>query len=377
MGRSLILVCALSIASFAGPLVPGDATLGAKVFRELRCIACHSIRGEGGASAPDLGRMLGRAYTPAYMASLMWNHAPAMWSAMDRRGIAKPRLAEAQAADLFAYFHSTRAFEKPGDAGRGKQVFTSKHCADCHGIDSQKADGGPPVTGWRSLAAPIVLAREMWNHASHMQDAMARRHLQWPRLTAQELTDLLVYLQNLPQTRGRTGEFALGGEGNGEALFQSKGCADCHQGRLSLQKRLATGSMNDFVAAMWNHSPGMRAYGSKIGRTPPQLEKDEMRQIVAYLWYAQLYAEPGSAKRGERIFAAKKCARCHNDPATGAPDLKRLRATRTDPLRPFSMVSVLWQHGPPMLEKMGQQGIPWPRFTGREMADLIEYLNKM
>jgi hypothetical protein len=28
-----------------------------------------------------------------------------------------------------------------------------------------------------------------------------------------------------------------------------------------------------------------------------------------------------------------------------------------------------------MMEQMKRQGTPWPRFDGREMADLIGYLN--
>jgi hypothetical protein len=39
------------------------------------------------------------------------------------------------------------------------------------------------------------------------------------------------------------------------------------------------------------------------------------------------------------------------------------------------MVSGLWRHGPAMLQEMKSQGTPWPRFDGREMADLIGYLN--
>ena len=71
-----------------------------------------------------------------------------------------------QAADLFAYFVSARYFEKPGDAGRGKQAFAAKHCADCHGITDSKAAGAPPVAKWESLADPVVLAQQMWNHGA-------------------------------------------------------------------------------------------------------------------------------------------------------------------------------------------------------------------
>jgi mono/diheme cytochrome c family protein len=371
-----VALLAITSVAFAARLIPGDAQRGAEVFRTQNCVICHSIRGEGGTSAPDLGKIIGRQYTPSWVASIMWNHAPAMWTAIETKGVPKPQLTEGQAADLFAYFHSVRFFERPGDAGRGKRVFASKHCPGCHGISSPIPGGGPPVSSWRSLAAPIALAQQMWNHASGMQAAMAKRKFRWPELTAQELTDLLVYVQNLPETRGRVGEFALGPGPEGESLFKSKGCANCHQGKLALEHRLVGGTMADFAVDMWNHAPNMWSYGTKTGASPPKLDQDEMRQIVAYLWYIRLYAEPGSPERGRRVFAKKKCATCHNDPSSGAPDLKRVLAARTDPLRPFSMVSVLWQHGPAMLERMKQKNLAWPRFSKPEMVDLIAFLNK-
>ncbi len=361
-------------AALAAQPVPGDAERGAEVLRTQNCIACHSIRGEGGASALDLGKLIGRSYTPSWMASIMWNHAPAMWSAMEKQGIAKPRLTEPQAADLFAYFHSIRAFERPGDAARGKQVFTSKQCAKCHGIESQIQGGGPPVASWQSLVAPIALAQQMWNHASKMQEAMLQRGIRYPRLTAQELTDLLVYIQNLPQTRGRVGEFVLVSEGEGKALFKAKGCVNCHQGKLALEERLRAGTMSDFAVSMWNHSPRMLAYGRDAGQSPPALEKDEMRQIVAYLWHSQLYAERGNQQRGERLFVRKRCATCHNDRSSGAPDLSAYFDSRTDPFGPVAIVSVLWQHGPAMLQRMRQKNLVWPRFSQSEMVDLVAYL---
>jgi hypothetical protein len=40
-----------------------------------------------------------------------------------------------------------------------------------------------------------------------------------------------------------------------------------------------------------------------------------------------------------------------------------------------TMVSALWHHGPRMLEQMNDRRIQWPRFDGREMSNLIAYLN--
>jgi len=39
------------------------------------------------------------------------------------------------------------------------------------------------------------------------------------------------------------------------------------------------------------------------------------------------------------------------------------------------MASMLWLHGPAMLEKMKQTNRPWPLFYKSEMADLTAYLN--
>src|SRR5450631_643860 len=95
--------------------IAGDARRGAELFQSEQCIQCHSFQGKGGTLGPDLSKRIDRNYTPAVMASLMWNHAPAMWGAMKKQGIAKSQMTPDIAADLFAYFVSARFFEKPGD----------------------------------------------------------------------------------------------------------------------------------------------------------------------------------------------------------------------------------------------------------------------
>ena len=46
-----------------------------------------------------------------------------------------------------------------------------------------------------------------------------------------------------------------------------------------------------------------------------------MRELVSYLWADQFFEDQGSPAAGERVFAAKRCAVCHNDPSSGAPKL--------------------------------------------------------
>jgi mono/diheme cytochrome c family protein len=130
-----IAISLLALASAVpGATVAMDSARGELLFATLSCNGCHSINGVGGKIAPDLGSHLDRDFTPALLASTMWNHAPAMWAAMRDRAVRAGDLDEQAAADLFAYFYAARFFERPGDAGRGKSLFSDKHCSECHGL---------------------------------------------------------------------------------------------------------------------------------------------------------------------------------------------------------------------------------------------------
>jgi len=363
--RAIAAGALLAAAGLAGTPA-GDARRGEELFKSQQCVQCHSINGHGGTTAPDLAARIDRNYTPAVMASLMWNHGPDMWAAMKKQGITEPHLTPEQAADLFAFFVSARYFDRPGDAGRGKLAFTELHCADCHGITESKAEGAPPVVKWDSLADPILLADQMWNHGGRMKEAFAKRGLKRPPLTGQELTDILVYLRNLPETRGVRAQFEFTTGNNGAQLFQSKGCADCHQTRIRLEDRLRNQTLTQIAAAMWDHQPLMK-------QPSPELTPDEMRQILGYLWTRQYFRGSGNAERGKKVFAEKRCAECHENASSGAPKLGKGKDGYSD----ITMVSALWGHGPRMYDRMTQQHIVWPRFTAAQMSDLIAYLNTL
>jgi mono/diheme cytochrome c family protein len=365
MWRISILLAAATGAHAA--VVAADSNRGARLFESLACIQCHGVNGRGARIGPDLGRLVDRNFTPASLAATMWNHAPAMWAAMRERSIPVGQLDEQAAADLFAYFYSARFFEKPGDAARGKRLFADRGCARCHGLTESLQPGIQAVSQWRSLNSPIALAEEMWNHLPNMRAAAGLREMTLPQLTSQELTDLLVYLRNLPSMREKPGEFRTAAGEKGEALFQSKDCARCHQTGAAFAGRIKGSTLTEIAAAMWNHAPRMAAAGAK----PATFEPGEMRELLSYLWAKQFFENSGDAAGGKRVFSAKRCASCHEDAASGAPQL----AGRGRQFSGAFMVSALWHHGPAMLEQMKSKNITWPRFDGREMADLIGYLN--
>ena len=363
----VIVLMAWRAGATLPPVIPGDSERGAKLFAEQRCVQCHSINGKGGKVGMDLSTRVDRGFTPALLASTMWNHAPVMWAAMEGAGIQQPTLSPQDAADLFAYLYSTRFFDKPGDAARGKQAFESKHCAECHGITESRAEGAPPVVKWESLGHPVILAQQMWNHSSRMKEAFERKKLGWQELTPQELSDILAYLRNLPETRALPVKFAYTSGEGGQAVFESKGCVKCHTGKLALEDRLHNLTLTEIAVDMWNHAP-------RMVQPVPQLSEQEMEQLLSYLWMRQFVYVKGDTARGKQVFAQKRCAECHMSGGHGAPSLPG----QNRPYSEITIISALWKHGPQMFTRMKQNKIIWPRFNNpQQLTDVVAYLNSM
>jgi mono/diheme cytochrome c family protein len=364
--RLAVLGAATASMTLAAADVQGDAQRGEQLFQTELCVQCHAVNGRGGSLGPDLGKRIDRDFTPASMASLMWNHGPEMWSAMRKAGIVKETLSPESAADLFAYFTAARYFEKPGDAARGKQAFAALHCSECHGVTTSNAANAPPVVKWESLADPVVLVQQMWNHGGRMRQAYADRKLRWSPVTSQQLKDILVYLQGLPENRALVTAFAFPPSETGTQLFQSKGCSGCHTGKLALETLLRNQSLTDVAVDMWNHQTAMK-------QPAPSFSQEEMRQLLGYIWMRPYFRGAGDSARGRRVFMAKNCASCHDTGANGAPKLGKTPEGYSD----VTMMSTLWDHGPRMLEVMNERKLPWPTFTAPEMTDLIAYLNSL
>lgn len=361
LALAVFTIPALALAAVNG----ADSTRGSQLFTSLRCAQCHAVSGVGGKIGPDLGLIVDRNFTPASLAATMWNHAPTMWRAMRDQNIQPGNLDAQAAADLIAYFYSRRYFEKPGDAARGKADFASKHCTDCHGITDSRNPAAKPVAQWQSLSRPVELVNAMWDHATQMKQEFATKKITWPELTSQDLTDMLVYLRNLPSTRNMAASFEITAGSDGAALFQSKGCAGCHKDANALEPKLKGKNLTDIAVDMWNHAPKMPV------QQTPTLTLDEMRSLVSYLWARQFFVDSGNTAAGEKVFTTKRCVACHATGTDGAPTLPASGKTFDGP----TMVSVLWGHGPQMMQLMDSKNITWPRFQAADMSNLIAFLN--
>jgi cytochrome c551/c552 len=200
-----------------------------------------------------------------------------------------------------------------------------------------------------------------------MLSETASKGVAFPQVSAQDLTDMLVYLRNQPGTREQKGVFRIEAADAGQAVFQSAGCAKCHQTAEKLAARVQGKTLTEIAAEMWNHAPRMAAAGAPM----VPLASGQMRDLVSSFWAAKFFEDAGHPASGSRVFATKHCGTCHNDASSGAP---RLPSQGQD-FDGATMVSVLWRHGPRMLDQMKTKGIEWPRFDGTQMADLIAYLN--
>jgi mono/diheme cytochrome c family protein len=168
------------------------------LFKDKRCVECHSAAGQGGKVGPDLAeRSLHRSMTQ--FAAAMWNKAPAMTAAMKARGIGVPRLEAAEMADIVAYLYSVRYFAAPGDARTGRELAAAKGCLECHSLGGgEKA--GPDLMQVKGLDSAATVIAAMWNH-SFITGRRKAEKAPWPQFTSEEMASLVAYLQRLARER--------------------------------------------------------------------------------------------------------------------------------------------------------------------------------
>ena len=81
---------------------------------------------------------------------------------------------------------------------------------------------------------------------------------------------------------------------------------------------------------------------------------------------------PGDAERGQAVFAAGQCVRCHaprGQPSVG-PVVEELRR----PQGAYELAGRFWNHAPAMFTTVMREGIAWPEISPAEMVDLMAYL---
>jgi cytochrome c2 len=180
-------------------LLPADPNRGWKLFREKGCISCHALRGQGGSAGPDLGSDRPLPPTLTQVAGQMWNHSPAMWSAMKKQHLPRPTFEGREMADVIAFLYSMRSYALGGSPYVGKELFNERKCSHCHGPEALGGEGGPTLRQSGKLFTPVTMARALWSHGPNMYRKSQQLGVGWPTMKEGDLEHLLAFLNAPPE----------------------------------------------------------------------------------------------------------------------------------------------------------------------------------
>ncbi len=389
---SAVMVAALLVAVFLQTRRPvvasralyivGASERGAALFYgDKQCAICHSINGSGGRVAPDLTGLHPDAPAMGWLTTVMWNHAPGMWRQFRQQNKSYPQLDPQEMADMLAFLYQSGNVDREGDRSAGQRVFNEKGCVHCHSVagvggksapDLSSVAGGVDSSGW---------TRAMLNHAGSMIDPIATTIGQWPHFTGQEMNNLIAYVRvGAPPTAA----YALEVPGNAEHgwnVFQSR-CMHCHsvngQGgnvgpKLGPEHELPL-TTAQFAAVFWNHAPEMLRHGRESGVPAPVFQGQEMVDLLTFLASLRYFEPTGTAAAGAQVFAERGCAACHGSMAEGTQSGPALKASAV-PITTVSFTAALWQHGPRMVDRSRELGMPWPTLKATDIGNLVSFLN--
>lgn len=271
-----------------------------------------------------------------------------------------------------------------GDPQRGSQLFQEKGCARCHTVNGAGGGIGPDL-GYELPATSSFnqLVVAMWNHAPRMWEEVAKQKVPYPDLNDEEMADVFAYLYT-NRYLDEPGDALRGWQ-----LFRAKKCILCHsisQEGGKVGPDLATVGNDTPIAwtvAMWNHAPVMQTELRKRGIDWPEFQDNEMNDLLAYLREVcggprhESELLPADPNRGWQLFQSKSCIVCHAVKGKGGhvgPEL----APRHDRAMTFvQFAGLMWDHSPRMYRQMQAQKIARPTFSGREMADLVAFLQSV
>ena len=379
----IFTLCLLIHSSLlAQPLLPEDPAKGARLFVSKGCVKCHGLKGEGGKTGPDLGKIdLGD--TQLDLAAKLWNHIPSMTKGMEQAKIIKPNLTGQEITEISAYLYFLKFFDEPGNPAQGRYVFKEKGCSSCHPLMGKGKEGEPGLDQFPQNISPVFLSQSIWNHGPVMIAQMVKIGMKWPAFEGTEMMDLLEFIKMNAKGPKEIAFIAPGNPKEGKQVFVSKGCVKCHAirgegGKVAddLGKKAKTfyKSLTRIASIMWNKGPTVFGKMAQTETGIPKFTPKEMADLMAYLYFLHFTDEPGNSVNGKKAFTELGCFKCHGlDGKSGELmniDLSKYQKVAS----PMEIVAGIWNHGTEIEKAMKEKGIPWPRFKESELADLLEYI---
>ena len=202
LGVRVISVVALALfpTLAAGAEADGLAK-GRRVFESKQCVHCHVPGGRSG-SGPPLEE-LRRPQGAWELAGRLWNHVPAMFTALSASGVPWPQFTADEVADLMTYLDATpNADQKPNPA-RGHTLLVQKGCLKCHALRGEGGRIAPDLAGrTAAFASPAAWAARIWAHTPVMASEAMARGILYPRFNDREMVHLIAYLKSVGTTPG-------------------------------------------------------------------------------------------------------------------------------------------------------------------------------
>ncbi len=367
---------------FAQETLPGyNPQKGQKLFAAKGCINCHSVYGFGGKIGSDLGRSLANKEALDIIA-VMWNHSNEMSKALER-GQSVPQLAPPEMAAILSFFYYLNYFGTPGSAGQGALIFQNKGCSACHSVDQNNKTNSPNLFN-EPFSSPLQLGQALWNHGGKMMARIRSQGIRVPTLSGSEITDIFAFLRGRnPVLFYKPQEAIPGDYKTGARLIREKQCLRCHSmggkgGKMApdfTQINLHRNAV-EIVAMMLNHAPRMWRKMKENSIASPTFTGTNLADLVAYLYFSNFRIPTGNAVKGEKLFQEKQCNKCHSLQLSTkriGPNLAIVQGL--DEM--INISSAMWNHNINMLEQMQRQNIPFPRFNGEELKNLLTFIRSV
>jgi cytochrome c551/c552 len=176
---------------------------------------------------------------------------------------------------------------------------------------------------------------------------------------------------------------AAGDPARGRAVFAEEGCARCHfppgQGRgmgPPIEEISRPQGALHLAGRLWNHAPAMFAALKQEGAKWPELTPERMADLMAYLQADPSRDAPPDPFQGQVMLLRKGCLKCHRLRGEGGSIALELTKYQGRYESAVVWATTIWNHSPRMAAHAAGTGVLYPRFTGDEMGNLVEFLRR-
>lgn len=157
--------------------LPEPAT-GQLAFDE-NCQTCHT--------GPNALQVTTTNQTFMDLGAGMWNHAPLM----KIHAIPQPEMRK-----ILAWVWELQYVGPAGNRANGEHVFEGAGCVNCH---RSPANGAPMRPRKTNEFTPFSMIALGWGEARQMHLEMVKKGMAWPKLSPDDMNDLLAYMNTLPR----------------------------------------------------------------------------------------------------------------------------------------------------------------------------------